>query len=127
MMKLFAIGAVAAALGALLLDRSRRKRLVRRAGDLGRKGMHLRERQKEQPNDATLVAKVESEVFRDPEMPKGAVNVNAENGVVVLRGQVEKPELIAELEKKVRKVQGVHDVENLLHLPGAEAPMHESR
>ena len=127
MMKLFAIGAVAAALGALLLDRSRRKQLVRRAGDVGRKAMHLRERQKEQPNDATLVAKVESEVFRDPAMPKGAVNVNAENGVVVLRGQVEKPELIAELEKKVRKVQGVHDVENLLHLPGAEAPMHQSR
>ena len=80
--------------------------------------------QKPQPNDATLVAKVESEVFRDTEVPSGSVNVNAENGVVVLRGQLESEQLIDQLVAKVRKVQGVQDVESLLHLPGAEAPMH---
>lgn len=37
------------------------------------------------PNDATLKAKVESELFRDPRIPKGSINVNAESGVVQLR------------------------------------------
>jgi osmotically-inducible protein OsmY len=145
-------GAVAGALGALFLDpqsgRRRRRQLVQRTagffrrgtrrtvraahgvaadvGGLTHKAAHLREQPKEQPNDATLAAKVESEVFRDAEMPKGQVDVNAENGVVVLRGEVERPELIEELERRVRKVQGVMEVENLLHLPGSDAPMHQS-
>jgi osmotically-inducible protein OsmY len=59
-------------------------------------------------------------VFRDPSIPKGQINVNAENGVVVLRGQVDSPDLIKELEKKARNVQGVRDVENLLQ--AAESP-----
>jgi osmotically-inducible protein OsmY len=88
------------------------------------KAMHLHEEPKGQPNDATLAAKVESEVLRDADMPKGRINVNAENGIVVLRGQVESPELIDELVARTRKVHGVQGVENLLHLPGTEAPMH---
>ena len=39
---------------------------------------------------------------------------------------MERPELIEALEAKVRKVQGVRDVENLLHLPGTEAPVHQA-
>ncbi|HEX2220895.1 MAG TPA: BON domain-containing protein, partial [Candidatus Limnocylindria bacterium] len=35
-------------------------------------------------NDATLTEKVESELFRDPSIPKGSININAENGVVVI-------------------------------------------
>jgi hypothetical protein len=34
-------------------------------------------------------------------------------------------ELIDELVDQTRKLRGVRDVENLLHLPGAQAPMHE--
>lgn len=86
------------------------------------KAKHLRGEEKPQPNDATLVGKVESEIFRDADVPKGQINVNAENGKVYLRGEVGKPELINDLEKRARKVQGVQDVENLLHLPGTEAP-----
>jgi osmotically-inducible protein OsmY len=100
--------------------------LIAEAYGLKQKARHRHEVPKEQPNDATLVAKVESEVLRDADVPKGQINVNAESGVVVLRGQLERPELIAELEAKVRKVQGVLDVENLLHLPGTEAPMHQA-
>ena len=48
-------------------------------------------------------------------MPKGKINVNAENGKVVLRGEVDSPELIDDLVAKARNVQGVQDVENLLH------------
>jgi osmotically-inducible protein OsmY len=151
-MKHLGVGAVAGALAALFLDpqsgKRRRRALVDRtagffrrifrktshaargvaadASGLKQKATHLRERPKEQPNDATLAAKVESEVFRDAAMPKGQVDVNAENGVVVLRGQVDQPELIDELERRVRKVQGVMDVENLLHLPSTKAPMHQS-
>jgi hypothetical protein len=68
-------------------------------------------------DDATLMDKVESIVFRDRDVPKGDINVNAENGVVFLRGQVERPELVEQLEARVRKVRGVRGVENLLHLP----------
>jgi osmotically-inducible protein OsmY len=77
---------------------------------------------KAQPDDVTLARKVETEIFRSAEVPKGQINVNAENGVVVLRGEVEEPELIGDLEKKTRNVQGVQEVENLLHTPGTPAP-----
>lgn len=89
---------------------------------LKQKATHLREEEKPQPNDATLKAKVESEIFRDPEAPKGQIDVNAENGVVYLRGETERPELIEELEQQVKKIPGVKGVENLLHLPGEPAP-----
>jgi osmotically-inducible protein OsmY len=72
-------------------------------------------------DDATLVDKVESIVFRTRDVPKGKININAENGVVFLRGEVERPELVEGLEARVRKVSGVRGVENLLHTPG-EAP-----
>jgi osmotically-inducible protein OsmY len=71
----------------------------------------------EELDDATLVDKVESIVFRDRDVPKGEININAENGVVFLRGQVDQPDLISSLEARVRKVRGVRDVQNLLHTP----------
>jgi len=73
-------------------------------------------------DDATLARKVESEIFRDASIPKGAINVNAEEGVVVLRGQVERPDQILGLEQAVRRIPDVLDVQNFLHLPGEAAP-----
>ena len=93
------------------------------AHGLKQKATHLREEPKSF-EDQTLKAKVESEVFRPADAPKGEVDVNVENGVVYLRGQVDRPELVQELEQRVRSVQGVERVENLLHPPGTEAPMH---
>jgi osmotically-inducible protein OsmY len=81
------------------------------------KATHLREQQKPQPDDATLAQKVESEVFRAAGVPKGTINVNAENGVVYLRGELDRPDLIDRLILQTRKVQGVRDVRNLVHLP----------
>jgi osmotically-inducible protein OsmY len=72
----------------------------------------------EQLDDQTLVDKVESIVFRNRDVPKGQINVNAENGVVFLRGEVASPELVEALETRVRKVHGVRDVTNLLHAKG---------
>jgi osmotically-inducible protein OsmY len=82
---------------------------------------HRKGAEKPQPDDVTLARKVETEIFRDADVPKGQINVNAENGKVVLRGEVEKPSLIKDLEKRTKKVQGVLEVENLLHTPGSPA------
>ena len=81
---------------------------------LKQKATHLREAPKPQPDDVTLARKVETEIFRDADVPKGKINVNAENGKVVLRGEVNSPEMIEDLVSKARKVQGVQDVESLL-------------
>ena len=124
---------------AMALDRARAffrqqgRQVGRKAGTvqaeaqgLVQKAKHARSEDKlEDPNDATLARKVETEIFRDPEVPKGQIDVNAEDGVVILRGQVERPELIRDLEDRTRSVQGVKDVENLLHTPGTDAPMHQ--
>jgi osmotically-inducible protein OsmY len=93
-----------------------------RASAAKQKATHLEEEEKPQPDDVTLARKVETEIFRDSDIPKGRINVNAENGKVVLRGEVEQPELITDLEKRTKKVQGVQEVENLLHVPGSPAP-----
>ena len=94
------------------------------ASGVTQKVQHLKQEPREY-DDATLAQKVQSEIFRDPDAPKGQVDVNAEDGVVVLRGEVERPELMEELVEKTRKVQGVRDVQNLLHLPGTPAPTNE--
>jgi osmotically-inducible protein OsmY len=70
------------------------------------------------PDDITLARKVESEIFRPADAPKGHVNVQAIDGVVELRGQVDSSSVIGELEQRTRKVTGVRDVRNFLHVPG---------
>lgn len=111
------------------------RRGVRRSGRTGRmvaaeaygvtqKATHLREQPKEY-DDATLKAKVETELFRFEQELKGAVDVNAQHGVVQLRGELPSQTLIDTLVERTRSIQGVRDVENLLHKPGTEAPMHQ--
>ena len=73
-------------------------------------------------NDATLAHKVESELFQGLGIPSGQINVNAENGVVVLRGAMSRPSEIVDVERRVWSIGGVRGVENLLHLEGTPAP-----
>jgi BON domain-containing protein len=73
-------------------------------------------------NDPALARKVETEIFRDADAPKGSVDVNVERGVVYLRGQVEDQATIERLVEQARAVEGVQAVESLLHLPGEPAP-----
>jgi hypothetical protein len=146
----FLFGGVLGTLGTLFLDpqqgRRRRKQLVDRTAGLFRRtgrraeragrgvgarvyGMsqqvqHLKEEPKDF-DDVTLARKVETEIFRDADMPKGQIDVNVQEGVVQLRGEVPSPDMLEDLVDKTRKVQGVRDVESLLHLPGTPAPMHE--
>ena len=95
-----------------------------RAEGLSQRVQHVREEPKEL-DDATIADKVRSEAFRAVDVPSSQVNVNVQEGVVQLRGELERPELIETLVDRTRKVQGVRDVENLLHVRGTDAPMHE--
>ncbi len=79
------------------------------------------DRQYDQLGDAALARKVETEIFRAADAPKGQVDVNAENGVVFLRGEVERP-WIERLGSEAEHVGGVKAVRNLLHPPGTPAP-----
>jgi osmotically-inducible protein OsmY len=114
-----------AALGAALAyffdpdnGKRRRKATVKRLAGFARR---RREGVQGPQDDVTLARKVESEIFRDADVPKGAIDVNAEHGKVVLRGEVDSTELIEELVGKARRVQGVEEVESLLHTPGQQA------
>jgi osmotically-inducible protein OsmY len=73
-------------------------------------------------DDLTLRDRVESEVFRSADVPKGQINLDVESGVVTIRGQVDSALQIASVEKAVLKVPGVEGVENLLHVDGTPAP-----
>jgi hypothetical protein len=73
-------------------------------------------------DDLTLRDRVESEIFRNGDLPKGQINLDVESGVVTIRGQVENAFQIASVEKAVLKVPGVVGVENLLHVDGTPAP-----
>ena len=73
-------------------------------------------------DDNTLKRKVETELFRAPDAPKGSVDVLVVDAIVELRGQVDDAAQGAALESAARKVTGVRDVRNMLHLPGEPAP-----
>ena len=78
--------------------------------------------QSEPADDITLARKVETEIFRAPDAPKGRVSVNAENGVVFLRGEIDDPQWITRLGDDAARVSGVAAVRNLLHTPATPAP-----
>jgi osmotically-inducible protein OsmY len=73
--------------------------------------------EKPAPNDQALAERVKSEIFQPADAPKESVNINVENGVVYLRGEVKRPDQIRKLVKEAGAVDGVRGVENLLHTP----------
>lgn len=73
-------------------------------------------------NDRTLVDKIRSEVLGAEAWQPYTINVNANNGTVTLRGQVDSADQIERLEREVGEVPGTFRVVNLLHLPGDPAP-----
>ena len=107
----------------LAVVRKRGRRAARgvaaEAYGVSQKLTHFREQPKEF-DDVTLARKVETELFRPADVPKGKINVNVVDGVVQLRGEVAGPELIEELVEKATRIQGVQAVENLLHLSGKQ-------
>ena len=111
--------AILAAIGAWFLAGSRRRVVVGKFRSLASRVL-----QPKNYDDATLKDKVESELFRDEHEVKGSININAQEGVVQLRGEVPSQGLIVALVERTEKIQGVREVESLLHTPGTEAPMH---
>jgi osmotically-inducible protein OsmY len=112
--------------GGLLRSTARHgERLARATGSFaGGKASALRNRSGPKPgmDDQTLKSKVETEIFRSADAPKGSVDVGVVDGVVELRGEVKRPEIKKELEAQARDIPEVRDVNNLLHLPKTPAP-----
>jgi osmotically-inducible protein OsmY len=77
-------------------------------------------------DDVSLARKVESEIFRAPDAPKGDVSVDVQAGVASLRGETNEP-WITRLAEDAEKVDGIKAVNNLLHPPGTPAPAAEPR
>jgi osmotically-inducible protein OsmY len=75
----------------------------------------------EDVDDVTLARKVETEIFRAPDAPKGDVSVDVQAGVANLRGEIDE-QWITRLGEEAEKVDGVKAVNNLLHPPGTPTP-----
>lgn len=73
-------------------------------------------------NDRELIDRVRSEVLGAEEFRRYTINVDAADGVVALRGQLDHPEEINDLKQRVAKVPGVVRVDSFLHLPGTPPP-----
>lgn len=73
-------------------------------------------------DDRTLVDQIKSEVLGKERFTNHDVLVEANEGVVVLRGQVDDPVVRVELESTIEQMPGVQRVESYLHAPGEEAP-----
>ena len=142
-----AITGAAGAIAAFLMDpargRARRARLLDQGGATVRRAAHRAERAFRSArsaatgtlarathagnsdegfvDDVTLTSKVETELFRDPSVPKGTININVERGIVVLRGEVPDAEMRDRLAAEAGSIGGVWSVHNLLHLPGEVA------
>ena len=87
--------------------------------------VHLVPKTTEVPDDETLCQRVESQLFRDRHIPKGNINISCEHGTVILRGELDFPGDIERIDDRVRRVQGVRSVQNLLHPIGTPAPNKE--
>lgn len=81
--------------------------------------LHMR---RQQPvDDETLVARVRSEAFRDGRIKAGELHVDAYEGCVTLRGQLDES-LASEILSRARRIEGVAQVRSYLHAPGTPAP-----
>jgi osmotically-inducible protein OsmY len=147
----FCLGAAVGAAAAHLLDpergASRRSQLRDRASSVARRGASGAQAQAQQaadrvegaaasavptgprledPDDVTLVRKVETEIFRGPDVPKGGVSIDVQAGVAHLRGEVPDAAWIGRLGEAAAAVEGIRGVQNLLHVAGTPTPTAES-
>ena len=100
------------------------ERVVRRVGSMASGKLEaLTERGSRvtSTDDVTLRDRAETELFRDPSVPKGTINLSVERGVLVIRGEVADTEMREKLGREAEAIDGVWSVRNLLHLPGEPA------
>jgi osmotically-inducible protein OsmY len=105
----------------------RARRAEAHAVGVARRTINAHRRAEEPADDLTLAQKVESQLFRRAGIPKGQVSVNAEEGVVFLRGVMERQEDIERMGEEAQRIAGVRAVENLVHQPGTPAPASRSK
>jgi hypothetical protein len=77
-------------------------------------------------NDQMLTDRVKSQAYRGSGIDHSRVNLNVEDGIVVLHGVMGRRDQIDELTEAVRRVPGVRDVTSYLHTPDSPAPMEGS-
>jgi osmotically-inducible protein OsmY len=113
---------------------ARARRPVREAGDLVRKKSKVardrvtgiaheattRDAHRVPDDDIALVNKVRSEALGGEDWRPYTINVDAVEGVVTLRGVLDRQDQIEAAEHAVRGVPGVVRVESYLHLPGEQ-------
>jgi hypothetical protein len=73
-------------------------------------------------DDETLVARVRSAVLRRQSIKSGEIHIDAYEGCVTLRGQVDSDDEIRRLVEDTRHIEGVREVRSYLHLPGTPPP-----
>lgn len=73
-------------------------------------------------DDATLVDRVESELFRRHRRFKGRINLDARDRMVTVRGELGSQRDIDQVVAAVREIEGVAGVHSLLHVHGTPAP-----
>ena len=79
---------------AFLRQTARQSQAVSQTAYATKQKVTHRQEEPKEFDDVTLAHKVETELFRDPDIPKGQININAVDGVVELRGEVKRPELV---------------------------------
>ena len=79
-----------------------------------------RDRDRVPDDDQSLVDKVRSEALGGEEWRPYTINVDAVDGVVTLRGQLDRQDQIDAAEDAVGRIPGVQRVESFLHLPGEQ-------
>jgi hypothetical protein len=70
---------------------------------------------KEGSQDATLTAKVKTALALNKDVPAGKINVDTENDIVTLRGEVQNDQIRTLAEKIARDTPGVREVRNHLY------------
>jgi hypothetical protein len=73
-------------------------------------------------DDETLVARVRSEALRGDGVKAGEIHVDAYEGCVTLRGQLEHDDEIRRIVQAAGRIEGVTQVRSYLHLPGTPPP-----
>jgi hypothetical protein len=73
-------------------------------------------------DDETLVARVRSEALRGNGVRAGEIHVDAYEGCVTLRGQLEDEDEIKRVVAAAGRIEGVSQVRSYLHLPGTPPP-----
>jgi hypothetical protein len=72
-------------------------------------------------DDRALADRIRTEVLRD-DPAHTHLNIDAVGGVVSVRGEVADLQTAMDIERRMRAIPGVVEVENFLHAPGEPAP-----